>query len=473
MGNSVTANIKDEGDVILKWTSGKELKLKNVLYVPEIRKNLVSGHEFTAPYSPQPNGIAERKNRTLKEMANSMFISSAKVAIPAPKAQKLGPKTVDCVFIGYARNSSAYRFLENGSSSRRDEVVVQEKRQRDDDVVHNKRHHQSKEDKVNRTLTEKRLLPLEGPQWKEAIKSEIDSILHNHTWELVDLPPGCKPLAYRWIFKKKMKANGTIDKYKARLVIKAIRNLEVHQMDVKTAFLNGDLEEEIYMEQLEGFTAPGQEEKVCKLVKSLYGLKQDPKQWHQKFDHVMLECRFKINECDKCVYVKDTNNGYVILCLYVDDMLIVESNDKMIQSTKDMLKSRFDMKDMGLADVILEVKITRTQNGLVLSHTHFVDKILEKYNPDDSNIARTPIDTTKHLSKNRGQGVNQAGYSSIIGSLMYLMNYTRPDLAYDVSRLSRYPAVIEGYNDANWIPDIKGSRSTSGHVFTLRGGAIS
>ncbi|GJY87796.1 retrovirus-related pol polyprotein from transposon TNT 1-94 [Tanacetum coccineum] len=289
------------------------------------------------------------------------------------------------------------------------------------------------------------------------------------------------------------------------LAIVAIRNLEVHQIDVKTVVLNRDLEEEIYIEQTEGFTALGQEGKVCKLVKSLYRLKQAPKQWHRKFDHVMLECRFIINECDKCVYVKDTNNGYVILCLYVDDMLIVGSNDKMIRSTKDMLKSRFDMKDIGLANVILGVKITRTQNGLLLSQTHFVDKILEKYNPDDSNIVRTPTDTTKHLSKNRGQGVNQTGYSSIIGILMYLMNCTRPDLAYAVSRLSRYtnnlgykywesmtrvlryirytqeyglhytryPAIIEGYSDANWISDIKDSRSRSGYVFTLGGGPTS
>ncbi|GJX20385.1 retrovirus-related pol polyprotein from transposon TNT 1-94 [Tanacetum coccineum] len=126
-------------------------------------------------------------------------------------------------------------------------------------------------------------------------------------------------------------------------------------MDVKTAFLNGDLEEEIYMNQPEGFTAPGQEGKVCRLVKSLYGLKQAPKQWHQKFDNTMLESGFKINECDKCVYVKDTSSGYVILCLYVDDMLIVGSNDKIIRSTKDMLKSKFDMKDMGLADDSLVV----------------------------------------------------------------------------------------------------------------------
>ncbi|KAD5802609.1 hypothetical protein E3N88_13969 [Mikania micrantha] len=342
----------------------------------------------------------------------------------------------------------------------------------------------------------------EGPQWKEAIKNEIDSILQNHTWELVDLPPGCKPLGYRWIFKRKMKADGSIDKYKARLVIKgfrqkegvdyfdtyspvtritsirlvlaiaALRNLEVHQMDVKTSFLNGDLEEEIYMEQPEGFSAPGQEGKVCKLVKSLYGLKQAPKQWHQKFDQVMLNNGFKINECDKCVYVKNTMRGYVILCLYVDDMLIVGSDDKMIKSTKDMLKARFDMKDMGLADVILGIKINRTQYGLVLSQSHYVDKILEKFNEGDTSVAQTPVDTTQHLSKNRGEGVAQLEYSRIISSLMYLMTCTRPDLAYAVSRLSRYTTVIEGYSDANWISDMKDSKSTSGYVFTLGGAAI-
>ena len=202
----------------------------------------------------------------------------------------------------------------------------------------------------------------DGPMWKDAIKSEIDSIMSNHTWELVDLPPGTKPLGSKWIFKRKLKADGSIDKYKARLVIKgyrqkegldyfdtyspvtritsirmvlaiaALRNLEIHQMDVKTAFLNGDLEEEIYMTQPEGFVAPGQEHKVCKLVKSLYGLKQAPKQWHEKFDSTMKEGGFQINECDKCVYTKTTDNGYVILCLYVDDMLIIGSNDQIYKS---------------------------------------------------------------------------------------------------------------------------------------------
>ncbi|RVX20813.1 Retrovirus-related Pol polyprotein from transposon TNT 1-94 [Vitis vinifera] len=375
----------------------------------------------------------------------------------------------------------------------------------------------------------------EGLMWKEAIKSEIDSILQNHTWEIVDLPPGCKPLSSKWIFKRKMKVDRSIDKYKARLVIKgyrqtegldyfdtyspvtrinsirmvlaitALRNLEIYQMDVKTAFLNGDLDEEIYMEQPEGFSAPGQEKKVCKLVKSLYGLKQAPKQWHEKIDNVMLSHGFKINECDKCVYVKDTKHGYVIVCLYVDDMLIVGSDDKMITSTKNMLNSRFDMKDMGLADVILGIKIKRTSDELILSQSHYVDKILGKFDKDNSGVARTPVDVTLHLSKNKGESVSQVEYSRVIGSLMYLMSCTRPDIAYAVSKLSRYtsnpgakhwqgiirvlkylrftrdyglhytryPVVLEGYSDTNWISNVKDSKSHSGYVFTLGGATVS
>ena len=591
-------------------------------------------HEVTPPYSPQSNGVAERKNRTLKEMMNAMLISSglpqnmwgeailssnyllnriprkkqdktpyelwkgrrpsfkylrvwgclAKVVVPTPKRTKIGPKTVDCIFIGYAHNSNAYRFLvheskipeihkntimesrnasffENifpcksnsglNSSKRTFETMNQEEHSVENlDSIHEIEPRRSKRARVEKSFGDDFLIYLlekepqtyteavsssEGPLWKEAIKSEVDSILLNHTWELVDLPPGCKPLGSKWIFKKKMKPDGSIDKYKARLVIKgykqregldyfdtyspvtrinsirmilaiaALRNLEIHQMDVKTAFLNGDLDEEIYMEQPEGFIVPGKEKKVCKLVKSLYGLKQAPKKWHEKFDNAMITNGFKINECDKCVYTKETENGYVILCLYVDDMLIVGSNNQMVKSTKNMLNSKFDMKDMGLANVILGIKIIRTEDGFVLSQSHYVDKILEKFNKNDSGYARTPFDNNFHLSKNKGESISQVEYSRVIGSLMYLMSCTRPDIAYTVSKLSRYtsnpsadhwkaitrvlrylrytrnyglhytqyPAVLEGYTDASWISDIKGSNSTSGYVFTLAGAAVS
>ena len=185
------------------------------------------------------------------------------------------------------------------------------------------------------------------------------------------------------------------------------RNLEVHQMDVKIVFINGGLDEEIYMEQPNGLFAPGQEKKVCKLVKSLYRLKQAPKLWHEKFDNVIMSHDFKINECDKCVYVKNTEHGYVIVCLYVDEMFIVGNDDKMITSTKNILNSRFEMKDLGLVDVILGIKIKiKTSYGLILSQSHYVDNILGKFDKDNSGIAITPVDETLHLSKNKVESVS-------------------------------------------------------------------
>ncbi|KAJ9543833.1 LOW QUALITY PROTEIN: hypothetical protein OSB04_023540 [Centaurea solstitialis] len=179
-------------------------------------------------------------------------------------------------------------------------------------------------------------------------------------------------------------------------------------------------------------------------------------------------------------------------------MLIIGGDDKMIRSTKDMLKSKFDMKGMGLSYVILGIKITRTQNSLVLSQTHYVDKILEKFYKGDTSITKTPSDTKRIV-------LHKVEYSRILDSLMYLMSCTRLDLAYAVSKLSRYtsnasveywrsitrllrylrytrecglhygryPTVIKGYSDANWISDIKDSRSTSGYVFTLGSATIS
>ena len=289
------------------------------------------------------------------------------------------------------------------------------------------------------------------------------------------------------------------------IAIDALYNLEIHQMDVKTAFLNGDLDEDIYMEQPKGFIVPSQEKKVCRLVKSLYGLKQAPKQWHENFDRVVLSDGFKINECDKCIYMKNTDKGYVIICLYVDDMLIIGSNIEMIKSTKKMLNSKFDMKDMGVVDVILGIKIFKTSEGYTLSQSHYVEKILSKFGKHDDRPAMTPIDLNLHLFKNTGKCIFQLKYSQIIGSLMYLMNCSRPDLAYVVSRLSRYtsnlgkshwtaiirvlrylrhtqnyglhytryPAILEGYSDAKWISDSNDTKSTSGYVFTLGEAAVS
>jgi hypothetical protein len=202
----------------------------------------------------------------------------------------------------------------------------------------------------------------------------MESIMSNGTWEVVDRPYGCKPIGCKWVFKKKLRPDGTIERYKASLVAKGykqkkgedffdtyspVANLTtirtllsvaasygfiIHQMDVKTAFLNGELEEEIYMDQPDGFIANVQENKVCKLLKSLYGLKQALKQWHEKFDNTLTSAGFIVNEADKCVYYRHGGGESVILCLYVDDILIFRSNLRVIEEVKHFLSNNFEMK---------------------------------------------------------------------------------------------------------------------------------
>ena len=138
----------------------------------------------------------------------------------------------------------------------------------------------------------------------------------------------------------------------------------------------------------------------------------------------MMVNGFKINECDKCVYAKSNENDHVIVCLYVDDMLIIGSNINIIKKTKQMLANKFEMKDMGVADVILGIKISRTPQGLVLSQSHYVDKILKKYKKHEIVIAKTPIDGSLHLSKNNGDSIAQLEYSRIIGSSVHHELYT-------------------------------------------------
>jgi hypothetical protein len=229
--------------------------------------------------------------------------------------------------------------------------------------------------------------------WKEVVCTEMDSLLSNGTWELSELPFYCKSVGCKWVFKKKLKPDGTIDKYKARLVAKdytqkegedyfdtyspvarmttirvllslaASYGLLVHQMDVKTTFLNGELDEEIYMNQPDRFVVKGEERKMCKLLKSLYGLKQAPKQWHKKFDTTLTSAGFAINEAHRCVYYQHGGGKFVILCLYVDDILIFGINIDAINEVKCFLSKSFDIKDLGETDVILNIKLVKDESG--------------------------------------------------------------------------------------------------------------
>jgi hypothetical protein len=212
---------------------------------------------------------------------------------------------------------------------------------------------------------------------------------------------------------------GTIDKYKDRLVAKgytqkdgedffdtyspvarittirvllslaASYGLIVHQMDVKTAFLNGELDEEIYMDQPDGFVVKGEEQKVCELLKSLYGLKQAPKQWHEKFDTTLTSAGYFV-EADRCMYYRHGGGHFVILCLYVDDIIIFGTNMDITNEVKSFLSKSFDMKDLGEADVILYIKLIKEESGITLSQYHYVEKVLSCFGYMDNKPSPTP-----------------------------------------------------------------------------------
>ncbi|GJT99633.1 zinc finger, CCHC-type containing protein [Tanacetum coccineum] len=223
------------------------------------------------------------------------------------------------------------------------------------------------------------------------------------------------------------------------IAMASIYNLIINQMDVKTTFLNGELDEEVYMNQPQGFIMPGNENKVCKLIKSLYGLKQAPKQWHQKFDEVVLSNGYLLYQANKCVYSKiDESSKGVISFLYVDDMLIFGTDQVQVNLTKEFLSSRFSMMDMEEADVILGIRIKPECNGIAISHSHYIEKILKKFNYFDCTRVSTPMDTSEKLMPNNGRAVSQHEYSRVIGCLMYAMTCTRPDIAFAVGKLSRY-----------------------------------
>ena len=165
------------------------------------------------------------------------------------------------------------------------------------------------------------------------------------------------------------------------------------------------------MDQPEGCMVPRDEKKVCRVVKSLYGLKQAPKQWHNKFDHVLISNGFSINNADKCIYNKVENNSCIMICLYVDDMLIFRTNLQVLINTKSFLRSKFYMKDLGEVEVILGIKITRTLNGLNLSQEHYIENILKRFEHFDCKPMSTPYDPSSQLKKNREHSVAQTEYA--------------------------------------------------------------
>jgi hypothetical protein len=390
---------------------------------------------------------------------------------------------------------------------------------------------------------------MEGPEseeWLEAMKSEIGSMYDNKVWTLVDIPDGRKAVENKWIFKKKTDADGNVTVYKARLVAKGFRQIqgvdydetfspvamlksirillaiaayfdyEIWQMDVKTAFLNGNIEEELYMVQPEGFVDPKDAGKVCKLQRSIYGLKQASRSWNLRFDEVIKGFGFVQNEEETCIYKKMSGSSVSFLVLYVDDILLIGNDVNLLNSVKDYLSSKFSMKDLGEAAYILGIKIYRDRSRrlIALSQSTYLEKVLKRFRMDQSKKGFLPVQKGKPLSltqcpataKDREE-MSNIPYASAIGSIMYAMLSTRPDVALALSLTSRFqsnPGMshwtavknilkylrrtkdmflvyggcgeelgVKGYVDASFDTDPDDSKSQTGYVFMVNGGAVS
>lgn len=277
-------------------------------------------------------------------------------------------------------------------------------------------------------------------------------------------------------------------------------------MDVKSAFLNGELAEEVYMDQPQGFEAKGKETMVCKLKKALYGLKQAPRAWYSRIDDYFAKEHFVKSHSDCNLYVKEEDGNIVLIVLYVDDLLITGNNGKLIEQVKTHLSNEFDMKDLGLVHYCLGLEVWKKRHSVFISQAKYACEVLKRFNMQDCKPVSTPIDTSNKPSRDDGTPfVDMTLYRQLVGSLIYLTT-SRPDISYAVGVVSQYMSSpteahwkaakrvlryvkgttnygilytdegglqLEGFTDSDWAGDRDDRKSTTGYAFSLGSGAIS
>ena len=379
----------------------------------------------------------------------------------------------------------------------------------------------------------------EKAHWLKAMEKEMKSLRESEVWDLVELPSGRKPVGSKWVFKVKTDEDGNVERYKARLVaqgftqkfgadydetfcpvvrLESIRTLialsvqhglQLHQVDVTTAFLNGKLEEEVFMKQPEGFVAKGREHLVCRLKKSLYGLKQSPRCWNTALDKHLREIGFTQTESDPCIYRASKGEPF-FLGVYVDDIVMASKSQTRLAEVKKSLAKKFDIKDLGRLHHFLGMKVVQdeTMGNVWVGQHAYTENLLRKFGMESAKPVATPVDTSTKLEKatDCDECIDQQQYQSAVGSLLYLAMATRPDIAFAVSNVAKFSAQptkqhwtavkrilrylrgtadyglvftpnvsgdCVGYSDADWGGDLDDRKSTSGYLFLISGGAVS
>lgn len=377
-------------------------------------------------------------------------------------------------------------------------------------------------------------------QWLEAMKSEMKSLEDHNTWKLLDMPQHKKAVGCKWVFRIKRDPSGNIVKFKARLVAKgftqrpgidynetfapvarkesinavlaiaAAEDLEAENVDVDTAFLYGEVEEEIYMDQPDGFEDEENPAKKCLLQKALYGTKQAARQWNSKLTKHLENQGFKGTSADPCVFVRVSRNEYSIIIIYVDDLMLFCKTMDHIEDIKSALKEEFSIKELGELKYCLGIEIHRKRDDHVIkiNQQAYIKRLAEKFGVDQCKDVHTPADSNSKLSKlpEEEAFAPKYPYRELVGALMYIATCTRPDIAYAVGEVAKFcerygkahwaaakrilkylkttldiSIVFDGsskgeliaYADANWAGDLDTRRSTTGYVFFLNGSAVS
>ncbi|KAK2412680.1 putative mitochondrial protein [Trifolium repens] len=369
---------------------------------------------------------------------------------------------------------------------------------------------------------------LSDPKWTQAMQAEYKALMDNKTWSLVPLPPHRKAIGCKWIFRVKENPDGSVNKYKARLVAKGFSQTvgfdftetfspvikpvtirviltlavtykwQVQQIDINNAFLNGVLQEEVYMSQPPGFVS-SDKTLVCKLHKSLYGLKQAPRAWYDRLTSALLHLGFVKSKCDPSLMVHNQHGACTYVLIYVDDILITGSAPQLINDVITKLNLQFALKRLGPVDYFLGLEVHHLPSGaLLLNQTKYVRDLLCKTNMEDSSPIGSPMVSSCRLSRFGTDSMSDPSlYRSVVGALQYA-TMTRPDIAFSVNRVCQFmanpleshwkavkrilrylkgtlghgllispsttgpPFSLRAYSDADWATDQDDRRSTSG-----------